>query len=88
MNELAYKFQYSSKEDTVSFVVKMGLQLVCLTLKADAFLELCDNIVASSRPLLEELKKKNGEGIKEDISFDTGTWDDLMNKSEGRKDED
>ena len=78
MREIAYKFDYSSKEDSVTFSFRLGLQAISLTLKADAFFELCDDMAASSAPLFERIRRRKAGGTEEDVEFDTEAWEKLM----------
>ena len=83
MQLVAYRLNYSAKEDSITFSLRLGEEAIRLTLKTDEFFELCDSIVVSSKPFLEMVKRKRAEGIKEDAEFDTESWDRLMNTTEG-----
>ncbi len=82
--KISYSFKYSSKEDNIRFSIKLGPQVVSLTLRTNAFLGLRDSIVASSKSFFEGVEKKIAEGVNEDVDveFDTSAWDKLMSKSE------
>ena len=83
MQNISYQFNFSRETDEVKFTLKLGAQIVSITLGTDSFIELCGKIAVSNKAFFEIVNKKRAEGTEGDVEFDTESWDKLMNTTEG-----
>ena len=82
MQKVAYGFKYSLADDSITFSLEFGGSAIKLSLKANDFFELCDNLAISGRTFLDGVKERQTRETGHDAEFNINNWDKLMDSEE------